>query len=81
MKRFFRALAVVGMTAGAVSISACAPTAKNTQASLAQEQANARKLVAQMEAKDALIKDRALNTYVRGIMGRVAAQRPKGSVP
>ena len=81
MKRFFRALAVVGMTAGAVSISACAPTAQNTQQSLAQEQANARKLVAQLESKDALIKDRGLNTYVRGIMDRVAAQRPKGSVP
>ena len=59
MKRFFRALAVVGLTAGA--ISACAPTAKNTQQSLAQEQANARKLVAQMDAKGQLIKDRSLN--------------------
>ena len=48
MRRFFRALAVVAMTAGAVS--ACAPTAQNTKASLAQEQANARKLVAQMDA-------------------------------
>ena len=79
MKRFFRALAVVGLTAGA--ISACAPTAKNTQQSLAQEQANARKLVAQMDAKGQLIKDRSLNAYVGTIMNRVAKQRAKGSVP
>lgn len=79
MKRFLKALAVVALATGAVS--ACAPTAKNTQQSLAQEQATARKVVADMDRKGALLKDKNLNNYVGSIVSRVAKQRPAGSVP
>ncbi|MEM9061072.1 MAG: M48 family metalloprotease [Pseudomonadota bacterium] len=79
MKRFLKALAIVALATGAVG--ACAPTAKNTQQSLAQEQANARKVVAEMDRKGALIKDKNLNSYIGGVVARVAQQRPPGSVP
>ncbi|MGD1924606.1 MAG: M48 family metalloprotease [Paracoccaceae bacterium] len=79
MKRFLKALAVVALATGAVR--ACAPTAKNTQQSLAQEQATARKGVADMDRKGALLKDKNLNNYVGSIVSRVAKQRPAGSVP
>ncbi|MEM7684690.1 MAG: M48 family metalloprotease [Pseudomonadota bacterium] len=79
MKRFLKALTIVALATGAVS--ACAPTAKNTQQSLAQEQATARKVVADMDRKGALLKDKNLNNYVGSIVSRVAKQRPAGSVP
>ncbi|MEL6999600.1 MAG: M48 family metalloprotease [Pseudomonadota bacterium] len=79
MKRFLKALAVVALATGAVS--ACAPTAKNTQQSLAQEQATARKIVADMDRKGALLKDKNLNSYIGSIVSRVSKRRPAGSVP
>lgn len=65
----------------AVTVSACAPNAQNTQASIAQERQAAERFVGQLRAKDKLVTDRNLNSYVSGIVQRVAKQRPPGSVP
>lgn len=72
------ALLALSMT---LAIGACAPTAQNTQQSLAQEQAQAAKFVRQLEAKGQIIKDRGLNAYVNGVVSRISKQRPPGSVP
>lgn len=77
--RFVRAVALTLALAGAAG--ACAPNTQNTAASIAEEQAASRKLVAQMEAKEALIKDRALNSYVNNVVQKIAQQRPPGSIP
>ncbi|MEM0923581.1 MAG: M48 family metalloprotease [Pseudomonadota bacterium] len=69
------ALALTGMTA------ACAPNTQNTRASIAQEQQASRQLVADLTSKDQLITDRALNAYVNGVVDRIEAVRPPGSVP
>lgn len=81
MRRLFRALAVTAMMAGAVGVSACAPTAQNTAQNLAAEQQRSAKLVREMESKGAIIKSRGINNYVQKIHDRIAAQRPPGSVP
>lgn len=79
MLRYIRST-VLALTA-AFAIGACAPTAQNTQQSLAQEQARSEQLVRELDSKGQIIKTRALNTYVRGVVSRVAAVRPKGAVP
>ncbi|MFK7945066.1 MAG: M48 family metalloprotease [Paracoccaceae bacterium] len=65
----------------AATVSACAPNAQNTQASIAQEQQQAARFVSQLRAKDKLVTDKNLNNYVGGVVQRVAKQRPPGSVP
>ncbi|MEL6478435.1 MAG: M48 family metalloprotease [Pseudomonadota bacterium] len=77
--RFFRALAVTLALTGVAA--GCAPNTQNTQASIAEEQRASRQLVADLRAKDKLITDRGLNTYVNGVVNRIAGQRPPGSVP
>lgn len=79
MYRTFRSVAIA--LVAAIGVSACAPTAKNTAASLAQEQQRAARLVQQMEQKGAIMKDTGLNAYMRNIQDRVARVRPPGSVP
>lgn len=79
MLRTLRTL-VVALTA-ALAVSACAPNAQNTAQSIRAEQARAEQMVRQIDSKGGLIKDKALNTYVRSIVDRIAAQRPPGSVP
>ena len=79
MLRFPKALALA--LVATLGIGACAPTAQNTAQSLAQEQRAAQQFVSQLEAKDKLIKDRSLNNYVSGIVGKIWAQRPRGAVP
>lgn len=78
----FRPIRVMLVAAiAAFGVSACAPTAQNTAASLAQEQARGQKLVRDLDAKGALIKDRGVNNYLNAVMNRVAKSRPPGSVP
>ena len=77
--RFIRTLAIAALVA--CGMAACSPTAQNTKQSLASEQATARKLVAQLEEKNGLYKDRKLNSYLGSIVNRVAKHRPPGSVP
>ena len=79
MKRIFRS-AVLAL-ATALAVSACAPTAQNTAQSLAQEQRAAAQFVQKLDQNGKLYKDSRLNGYLRGIMDRVAKQRPPGSVP
>ncbi len=79
MIRFFRSAALA--LGAALAVSACAPTAQNTAASLAEEQRASQQLVRKMEQKNALIKDRGLVNYMNTIVSRVAKQRPAGSVP
>ena len=79
MKRIFRS-AVLAL-ATALAVSACAPTAQNTAQSLAQEQRAAAQFVQKLDENGKLYKDSRLNGYLRGIMDRVAKQRPPGSVP
>lgn len=78
MKKF-RAFATALMLTGAVG--ACATTAENTPASIAQEQADSRELLAQLREQDAIIEDRRLNAYVNRVVNRIAAERPPGAVP
>ncbi|MFV0475818.1 MAG: M48 family metalloprotease [Pikeienuella sp.] len=61
--------------------ASCTTTAENTQASIAEEQAASRELLADMEAQNVIIKDRGLNNYVNGVVERIAATRPAGSIP
>ena len=75
----FRVL-ILGLTA-ALAMSACAPTAQNTRLSLAEEQNASARIVRNLDAKGALIEDRGLNSYLNSVVGRIAAQRPPGSVP
>lgn len=79
MLRPFRAI-VLALTA-ALAVSACAPTAQNTQASLAQERQRAQQLVQKLDSSGKLIKDRNVNNYLNSVMNRVAKSRPPGSVP
>ena len=79
MLRPFRSI-LMALTA-ALALSACAPTAQNTQASLAEERQRAQQLVQKLDAKGQLIKDRNLNNYLNNVMNRVAKTRPAGSVP
>ncbi|MEM7423876.1 MAG: M48 family metalloprotease [Pseudomonadota bacterium] len=79
MLRTLRNLVLAGGALAAVS--ACAPNTQNTAESIRAEQVRAQQLVAQLDQKGALIKDRRLNNYVRGIVDRVSKQRPPGSVP
>jgi predicted Zn-dependent protease len=66
----------------AVSITACAPSSGPPSATdIRAEQGQARALVRELNAKDKLIEDRSLNTYLAGILGRIDQQRPRGSVP
>ena len=79
MLRFPKALIIA--LAATLTFGACAPTAQNTAQSLAQEQRAAQQFVAQLEAKEKLVKDRGLNNYVSGIVQKISAQRPRGAVP
>lgn len=74
-----KAFATALMLSGAVG--ACATTAQNTPTSIAQEQTQSRKLLAQLQAQDAIIEDRALNSYVNQVVSRIDAQRPPRAVP
>lgn len=65
----------------ALAITACAPTAQNTAQSLAQEQRAASQFVQKLDQQGKLIRDRRLNTYLSGIVEKISAQRPRGSVP
>ncbi|MEM1383457.1 MAG: M48 family metalloprotease [Pseudomonadota bacterium] len=65
-----------------LGLAACAaPTAQNTETSLQQERQASEQVVRQLEEKNALMKDQRLNTYLRGVVNRVARERPPGSVP
>ena len=79
MLRFARA-ALLALTAAAAA-TACAPVAKNTTMSLAQERQASESVVQKLDSKGALIRDRRLQAYLDGVVARVAAQRPRGSVP
>lgn len=79
MLRLFRPI-VLALTA-ALALSACAPTAQNTAASLAEQRQRGMQMVQQMDQKGLIIKDKALNNYLKGIANRVSKNRPPGSVP
>jgi predicted Zn-dependent protease len=79
VKRILRSLGFA--LAAALTVSACAPNSQNTAASLAEEQRASQQLVQKLDQKGSLIKDKGLNGYMRGIVDRVAKQRPPGSVP
>jgi beta-barrel assembly-enhancing protease len=64
-----------------LSFAGCEPTAVNTPQSIASEGAQAQQLVRQLQSQNALVEDRALNSYVRGIVQRIAATRGPGAVP
>lgn len=67
--------------AAAFAVSACAPVASNTPQSLAYERGASADLLRKLAANDKLIRDRRLQRYVDGVVARVAAPRPRGSVP
>lgn len=73
-------LTLVAITA-LFAVTACAPNAQNTAQSIAQEQRAAASFVQKLDERDMLIKDRTVNTYVRGVVSRISAERPAGSVP
>ena len=79
MLRPFRSIMLA--LSAALAITACAPTAQNTPQSLAQERQRGLQMVAQMDKKGQIIKDRRLNNYLNGIKDRIVATRPPGSVP
>jgi predicted Zn-dependent protease len=83
MRLMPKALRAVTVAAAlAVPLGACAPTSgPPTAQDIRAEQAQARGLVADLAAKDKLVKDRALTRYLDGILARIDAQRPPGSVP
>lgn len=60
---------------------ACAPVAKNTSGSIAYERSSSSQLVRKLDASDKLIRDRRLQGYVNRVVARIAATRPRGSVP
>ena len=66
--------------AATLAFAACEPTAQNTPQSIAAESAQAQQLVNQLQAQNALVEDRGLNGYVRGVVQRAAATRGPGSV-
>lgn len=82
MSKLRRTLAglVLPMLVGAV-LAACATSAQNTAASLAEERRTSEALLAELRERRAVVGDRRLNAYVDGIVERVAAARPPGSVP
>jgi len=66
----------------ALALAGCAPSGGPPTASdIRAERQQARALVADLDAKDKLVEDRALTAYLAGILRRVDAQRPQGSVP
>lgn len=66
----------------AVTLAGCAVSSgPPTAASLAEGRQRSAQLVQQLQAKDGLITDRALNSYIGEIVGRVAAVRPRGLPP
>lgn len=67
--------------AASLAVAACEPTAQNTPQSLAQERQASQQLVEQLEARNMLVEDRALNNYVQGVVNRIERTRPPGSVP
>ena len=66
---------------GTSMLGACAPNSQNTVLNIREEQARSQQIVRQMDAKQALIKDADLNSYVNGLVARLAKHRPPGSVP
>jgi predicted Zn-dependent protease len=64
-----------------LSIAGCEPTAENTPQSLAQERQASQQLVSQLQARDMLVEDRALNAYFQSVVERIERTRPPGSVP
>ncbi|HET7410727.1 MAG TPA: M48 family metalloprotease, partial [Paracoccaceae bacterium] len=79
--RFFRMKPAVLALAASLAFAGCEPTAQNTPQSIAAERQQAQQLVSQLRAQNALVEDSGLNSYVRGIVQRVAATRGPGSVP
>lgn len=77
MRRLFAALLVAAMSFNA----ACAPTAPNSRAALAQQAEVSERLAAELRREGKLVEDPALNRYVRAIAARIAAVRPPGAVP
>lgn len=69
------------VVAASLAFAGCQSTAVNTPQSIASERSQATQFVRQLEAKDALVEDAGLNTYVRGIVQRIAATRGAGGVP
>ncbi len=78
----FRSLkpAILALSA-TLAFAGCEATAVNTPASLAAERQQSQQLVRQMQSQNALVEDRALNAYVRGIVQRIARARGPGAVP
>ncbi len=68
-------IAVVALT------GACAPGGPSGRSVVAQQAQMSQTLVAKLREKGKLIEDRALNAYVGGIVRRIEAVRPRGSVP
>jgi len=78
----FRPLrAAILLLTAALAVSACAPTARNTALSLAQERQTSARALGQLEAKGLIIHDRRLNRYLNGVVNRIAAGRPPGAAP
>lgn len=75
----FRPIALA--IAASLAVSACEPTAVNTPASLAQQRQASRQYVQQLSSENEIVRDPALNAYIRGVVARVAQQRPPGAVP
>lgn len=77
----FRAFACGLAVSAVLAAGGCAPTARNTQSSIAEEQQASRRVLAQLQQKDAIITDAGLNGYVRTVVNRIAARRPQGAIP
>jgi predicted Zn-dependent protease len=67
--------------AATLAFAGCEPTAVNTPQSIASEAQQAQQVVRQLQAQDALVEDRQLNSYVGGIVSRIEAARGPGAVP
>ena len=63
----------------ALALSACAPTAQNTAASLAEEQRRSQQHVRDLDGKGGLIKTATLNNYLRSIVDRTVPGSGLGS--
>ncbi len=62
-------------------VSGCAAPGPSSKGVVAQQAQVSQQLVQELQQKDKLVEDRALNAYLRQIVGRIEAVRPKGYVP
>lgn len=78
----FRSLKPAALALSAtLAFAACEPVTQNTPQSIASERAQAQQLVQQLQAKNALVTDARLTSYVGGIVNGIERARGPGAVP